>query len=79
MYSSKHDHADSTTLPLIRTILGVYTARYHRGAVVEEVIVQLPVAAAELERLEEEGVVEEGQGVEDIEFELWLVRKLHDY
>ena len=40
------------------------------ASVIEQVVVQLPVAAAKLLLLEEEAVVHEGQGIEDVEFQI---------
>jgi hypothetical protein len=54
-------------LTSIDLVLGVNARRQVGGTVVEEVVVQLAVSGAEFLVGEEEGVVEEGEGVEDVE------------
>jgi hypothetical protein len=53
-------------------VLGVDTRRQVGRTVVEEVVVQLAISGAELLVGEEEGVVEEGEGVEDVESGLFI-------
>jgi hypothetical protein len=71
----QHDNTHTTTLSSINLILGINTRRYICGTVVEEVVVQLTISRAEFLIDEEERVVEECEGVEDVEFGLlFLIR-----
>ena len=67
----QHDNTHTTTLSSIDLILGVNARRYICGTVVEEVVVQLTISRAEFLIDEEEGVIEECEGVEDVEFGLF--------
>jgi hypothetical protein len=59
-------------LTSIDLVLSVNARRQVGGTVVKEVIVQLAVSGAEFLVGEEEGVVEEGEGVEDVESGLFI-------
>ena len=63
----RHHQADAAEVLLVQLVALVDAAGDGVHAVVEEVVVQLAVAAAKLLLLEEEGVVHEGEGVEDVE------------
>lgn len=67
---SKHNNPDPPALTLINIIPSIDAAGDGRGAVIVEVVVQLAVADAEALGLEKKRVVEEGEGVEDVEVEL---------
>jgi hypothetical protein len=68
----QHNNTHTTTLCDIDLILGIDARRQVRGTVVEEVVVQLTVSRAEFLVDEEEGVIEEGEGIEDVEFGLFF-------
>jgi hypothetical protein len=53
-------------------VLGVDTRRQVSGTVVEEIIVKLTISRAELLIGKEKRVIEECEGVEDVEFGLWM-------
>jgi len=53
-------------------VLGVDTRRQVSGTVVEKVVVQLTISRAELLVGKEERVIEEREGVEDVEFDLCM-------
>lgn len=64
------DQSDTTKGILVQLVLLVDASGYGVSPVVEEIVVQLPIAGAKLLLLEEEAVVHEGQGVEDVEASL---------
>ena len=68
----KHHHPNTPPCRFICVVLRVDTSGNGRGPVVVEVKVQLAVTGAEFEGFEEDGVVEEGEGVEDVEVGLRL-------
>lgn len=65
----KHN-AHASALLHIRKVFLVDTTRNRRSAVIEEIVVQLPVTGAELQLLEEKRVVLERESVEDVEMSL---------
>ena len=65
--SLQHDEANAAHVFRARLVPAVDAARDGRGAVVVQVIVQRAVAGAEALLVEEEGVVEECECVEDVE------------
>ena len=67
---SQHHHTDPATVLLVRLIRFVNATSDRRCAPVEEVVMQLAVAAAELVMVEEERIVLQREGVEDVEFGL---------
>lgn len=64
----EHHETNPAEMVLICPVLVINTAGDGFRAVVEQVVMQLPVTWAELLLLEEQGVVHKRQGVEDIEF-----------
>jgi hypothetical protein len=72
----QHNNTHTTTLSSVDLILGINARRYICGTVVEEVVVQLTVSRAEFLVDEEERVVEECEGVEDVEFSLFVQESL---
>lgn len=69
----QHNNTNSTHLVLIGQVLPIDTSRDRRRTVVVNIVVELTVTGAELELFKEEGVVVEGEGVEDVEFGLVIV------
>ena len=55
---------------LTRHVLGVHTTGEWCSAVVVQVIVEIAISSAEALLFQEEWIVEEGEGVEDVEFGL---------
>lgn len=68
----QHDNTHTTALSSIDLVLGVDTRRQISSAVVEEVIMKLTISRAELLIGKEERVIEECEGVEDVEFGLLM-------
>lgn len=64
--SLRQDQSDTTQIIIIQLVSLVNASGYGVSPVVEEVIVQLAVARAKLLLLQEETVVHERQGVEDV-------------
>lgn len=64
--SSRQDQSDTAQIAIIKLVLLVHASGYGVSPVVEEVIVQLAVTCAKLLLLQEEAVVHERQGVEDV-------------
>ena len=69
---SKQHHSDTTSHFLIRHILLVHSSTYWWRPPVVQVVVQLAVTGTKLQLLQKEGVVLQGEGVEDVEFGLRL-------
>lgn len=72
----QHNNTHTTTLSSVDLILGINTRRYVCGTVVEEIVVQLTISRAEFLIDEKEGVIEECEGVEDVEFSLLFSESL---
>lgn len=68
--SSQHHHPHPLSSANVDHILRIDSAGYGHRPVVVEVEVQLPVAETEFLRFEEKRVVQEREGVEDVEAEL---------
>jgi hypothetical protein len=66
----QQDHANSTPLVLIWQVLLIHSACNWRRPPVVQIVMQLSVAGTELEGVQEQWVVMQGQGVEDVEFSL---------
>jgi hypothetical protein len=66
----QQDHANSTTLVLIWQVLLIHSACNRRCPPVVQIVMQLSVAGTELEGVQEQWVVMQSQGVEDVEFSL---------
>lgn len=66
----QHDNANSSHSLLIRQILLVDSSRNRGGSVIVEVEMELTIACAEFELLEEQGVIVKCESVEDVEFRL---------
>lgn len=66
---SQHHKSNPTTIR-VNAILRIHTPRNGIRIIIIEVVVQLAVAAAELLLLQEQRVVHQRQGVEDVEFVL---------
>lgn len=73
----QENNTHTPTLLIIRKVLFVNTAGHGRGAIVEEVIMQLSVTSAELELLKEERVVVDSESVEHIEVSLHTMLVFH--
>lgn len=65
-------HPNATSHRLVGHVLAVDAALDRRRPPVVQVVMQLAVAGAELLTVEEQGVVVECQGVEDVEFCLFF-------
>lgn len=63
----QHNNPNPIHLRLINLIILIHTATQLRRPPVKQVKVQLSITGLELVVFEEQGVVEEGQGVEDVE------------
>lgn len=63
----EHDNTDSAPLSGVDAIRRVDTRRHVCGAVVEEVVVELTITGAKQLLLQEQRIVEETEGVEDVE------------
>lgn len=64
------NHTNAAAFALVGQVSLVDSAANGRRPPIVEVVVQLPVSSAKLQLLKEEGVVLQGQGVEDVEFGL---------
>lgn len=64
---SQHDNTHTARLACVDVIVRIYSARQDWSSVVEEVVVQFTITWFELLLLEEQWVVEEGKGIEDVE------------
>lgn len=69
----QHDKPNAPHLLLVRQVPLVDSSRYRRCAVVIQVVVKLAVTSSELELFEEQGVVEQSEGIENVEFGLFRV------
>ena len=69
-YYLQHDNSHSAHLLLIGQVLVIDTTRNRSRAVVVQVEVELAVTSTELQLLQEQRVVVQGQSVENIEFGL---------
>lgn len=67
----KHYNSHTATSLFIYITLFINATSYRSGPPVEQVVVQLAVSRAELLLVEEEGVVEKGEGIKDIEAVLY--------
>lgn len=65
----KHHESHTTEILLIQLVLLINPAGNRLRPVVEDIVVELAIAAAKLLLLQEERVVHEGEGVEDVKLE----------
>lgn len=63
----RHHQANATQMLLIQLILGIHTTANRVRPIIKQVVMQLSVAATKLLLLQEQAVVHERQGVEDIQ------------
>lgn len=68
---SKHNNTDTASPLFIDIVLHVDSSGNGLGAVVVDIVVQLAVSRSELLLFEEQWVVQQSQGVEDIEVILY--------
>jgi hypothetical protein len=66
----QQDHANSTSLVLVWQVPLIHSACNRRRPPVVQIVMQLSVASTELEVVQEQWVVMQCQGVEDVEFGL---------
>lgn len=64
---SKVHKPHATQRVLVQVVIRIDTSAHWTSLVVEEVVVRHAIAGAEFLLLEEEGVVHERQGIEDVE------------
>lgn len=64
----RHHQPNTTQMILVQLILGIDPAGNRAGPIVEQVVMELPVAGAKLLLLQEQRVVHERQRVEHIQF-----------
>ena len=74
-----HDYSYPSPFRSIDTVFRVDTTGHRRRAVVVEVVVQLTVTTAEFQLFQEERIVQESEGVEDVEIELRFESAVLDY
>jgi hypothetical protein len=65
--SSQHNNPNPIHLRLINLVVFIHTAAQLRRPPVEKIKVQFPITGLEFLVFEEERVVEQGEGVEDVE------------
>ena len=70
MLSLEHDQTNSAHVLLAALVSGIDTARNRRSTVVVHVVVQRTIARTKALFFEEEGVIEQGERVEDVELGL---------
>lgn len=68
--SLQHNNTNAAHLLLVGLVLVVDSTRDRRCAVVVQIEVELAIAGTELELFKEQGVVVQGEGIEDVEFGL---------
>jgi hypothetical protein len=66
----QQDHANSTSLVLVWQVPLIHSACNRRRPPVVQIVMQLSVASTKLEVIQEQWVVMQCQGVEDVEFGL---------
>lgn len=69
-WCSHEYHTNSTALALVRQVSLVDAAADGWRPPIVEIVMQLPVSSPKFQLLQEEGVVLQGQGVEDVELGL---------
>ena len=67
---SEHDHSYTTTPLLVHIVLGIDSASNRKCSVIEKIVVQLTISRSKLLPFEEQGIIQEGQRIEDIKIEL---------
>jgi hypothetical protein len=65
----KHNQPNPTPL-LIRLPLDIRPACHRQRPIIKQVIIQPPVSSAKLEILEENGIIEQREGIKHVEFEI---------
>lgn len=65
----KHNQPNPTPL-LIRLPLNIRPPRHWQRPIIKQVVIQPPIPSAKLEILEEHRVIEQREGIEDVEFEI---------
>lgn len=68
--SLQHNNTNAAHLLLVGLVLVVDSTRDRCCAVVVQIEVELAIAGTELELFKEQGVVVQGEGIEDVEFGL---------
>lgn len=66
----QHHHSDPAPVLLVRRKVLVETTPNERGSPIEQIVVKLAIASAEFLLLEKQGIIQEGECVEDIKVEL---------
>lgn len=69
LFSQEND-ANATSLGLIRSVFSIYSGVDGLCSPVVQVVMERSVSRTELQLFQEQGVVVEGKGVEDVEFGL---------